>query len=127
MVAGLERQRQELASYDGDRKIGEVYEKMHDSVRRISTESSEPSLPFKRSFENKHRDLLGRYEANPEEELQGVSRLPPLSRPNNWQESESERNWREWFAKEKLRELESYYRKLATLDPPSSTLPDLHC
>jgi hypothetical protein len=37
MVADLERKKEELERYD-DRKIGEVYCKMHDSVRKMRTD-----------------------------------------------------------------------------------------
>jgi hypothetical protein len=59
MVADLERRKEELERYD-DRKIGEVYRKMHDSVRKMRTEQNEgDSLPLKNSFRERYRSLFG--------------------------------------------------------------------
>lgn len=59
MVADLEMRKEELQRYD-DRKIGEVYRKMHDSVRKMRTDQNEgESLPLKNSFRDRYRALFG--------------------------------------------------------------------
>lgn len=57
-MAEIDRRRKELERYD-NRKIGEVYEKMQDSVRRLKTDNNiDASLPLRNSFEDKYKNLF---------------------------------------------------------------------